>query len=231
MNDGVVFYRSFYEAIKQIDNAEEKAKLYEMIIDYGLDGIEPENKDLISQVIFIMAKPQIDANIKRASNGKKGGRPTKTPVVPESFEPFEVMADEEPEPVQEPKKEEPKTDKYINPIKKFVEDTAKEVYGQKQLLSVESLDNLLKLNAEYSDFKETLYDTLKFVKKLKFKKLDYKPDINWLFKEDNYVKVRNGTWGQISTTANQPDDIDRQKEVNKLREEAIKLNPELAHLT
>ena len=74
MNDGVVFYRSFYEAIKQIDNAEEKAKLYEMIIDYGLDGIEPENKDLISQVIFIMAKPQIDANIKRASNGKKGGR-------------------------------------------------------------------------------------------------------------------------------------------------------------
>ena len=41
MRDSIVFYRSFYEAIKEIP-LEEQGVVYNAIYGYALDGIEPE---------------------------------------------------------------------------------------------------------------------------------------------------------------------------------------------
>ena len=75
MRDSIVFYRSFYEAIKEIP-LEEQGVVYNAIYGYALDGIEPELNG-IAKAIFLLVKPQIDANTKRYENGKKGGRKPK----------------------------------------------------------------------------------------------------------------------------------------------------------
>lgn len=75
MTDSFVFYRSFYEAIKNLD-FEEQGKAYNAIMSYAFDGDE-STADGVARVIFVMAKPQIDANAERRINGKRGGRPKK----------------------------------------------------------------------------------------------------------------------------------------------------------
>jgi hypothetical protein len=72
MRDSIVFYRSFYEAIKEIP-LEEQGVVYNAIYGYALDGIEPELTG-IAKAIFLLVKPQIDANNTRYENGKKGGK-------------------------------------------------------------------------------------------------------------------------------------------------------------
>lgn len=73
--DSFIFYRSFYEAIKEIPD-EEQIKVYKTISEYALNGSELEISG-ISKAIFTLIKPQIDANTKRYENGKKGGRKPK----------------------------------------------------------------------------------------------------------------------------------------------------------
>ena len=77
MRDSVVFYRSFWEAIKQLPEKERLESLT-AILDYGLDEIEPKSAGVAS-AMFLMAKPQIDANNRRYQNGTKGGRPVTKP--------------------------------------------------------------------------------------------------------------------------------------------------------
>ena len=77
MRDSVVFYRSFWEAIKQLPKKERLESLT-AILDYGLDEIEPKSAGVAS-AMFLMAKPQIDANNRRYQNGTKGGRPVTKP--------------------------------------------------------------------------------------------------------------------------------------------------------
>lgn len=73
--DSFIFYRSFYEAIKEIPD-EEQLIVYRAITEYALNGTEI-NIQGISKAIFTLVKPQIDANTKRYENGKKGGRKPK----------------------------------------------------------------------------------------------------------------------------------------------------------
>lgn len=89
-----IFYRSFYEALKTLSGSD-RAILYEAIAEYAF------NQEVIElpascKGLFVLIKPQLDANHKRfidgqkgAKHGKKGGRPksetpqdkkSKTPV-------------------------------------------------------------------------------------------------------------------------------------------------------
>lgn len=70
---GFVFYASFYESAKTLENTE-KMKLYDAIIEYGLNQKEPA-LDGYLKAMFELIRPQMDANFKRYLNGKKGGRP------------------------------------------------------------------------------------------------------------------------------------------------------------
>jgi hypothetical protein len=67
--DSMVFYRSFYEAIKELSK-EQQGEIYNAIFSYGLDFDEPKLKG-ISKTVWTLIKPQIDANIRRYNNGKK----------------------------------------------------------------------------------------------------------------------------------------------------------------
>jgi hypothetical protein len=82
MYESMVFYKSFYDAIRGLD-AELQAEVYNAVFAYGLYG-ESVELSQIANTIFTLIKPQIDANNKRRENGKKGaeygklgGRPKK----------------------------------------------------------------------------------------------------------------------------------------------------------
>ena len=78
--ESLLFYKSFDEAIELLSD-EDQLKAYRAITKYGLYGIEP-NLDGVSGAVFLLAKPQIDANNRRYENGKRGGRPAATKSKP-----------------------------------------------------------------------------------------------------------------------------------------------------
>lgn len=85
MRDSLIFYYSFAKAIQRLPDDQQLKALW-AIINYGLDGVEPEDDGELYMSIFDMAKPQIDANVKRKVNGTKGGRPSEK----EEKEPEEI---------------------------------------------------------------------------------------------------------------------------------------------
>jgi len=85
MRDGIVFYRSFYEAIRDLPK-ENQAEIYDAIFSYWLD-LEEKNLTWISKTIWTLVKPLLDANQKRYEtwskqwhHGKKWWRPKKNPT-------------------------------------------------------------------------------------------------------------------------------------------------------
>jgi hypothetical protein len=69
MRDSCIFYRSFFEALKDLP-PETRANLYDAIFEYSLNGTEIELSG-IEVTIFRLVKPQLDANNKRFENGCK----------------------------------------------------------------------------------------------------------------------------------------------------------------
>lgn len=67
--DSFIFYRSFYEAIKEIPESEQLA-VYKAISIYALEQEEIELTG-IAKAIFSLVKPQLDANYKKYENGKQ----------------------------------------------------------------------------------------------------------------------------------------------------------------
>lgn len=65
------FYRSFYEAIRELPKKEQTAVLM-AICEYALDGVEPKLSG-VSSAIFTLIKPNLDTAAKRAENGRSGG--------------------------------------------------------------------------------------------------------------------------------------------------------------
>ena len=81
MRDSMVLYRSFIDSIVKLEtqfDAETALKLFKAVAYYGIDGVIDEDMDPLIDLLFTNIKPQIDANTKRFTDGKKGGRPKKT---------------------------------------------------------------------------------------------------------------------------------------------------------
>ena len=81
--ESFVFYRSFYEGIKELPR-DIQGEVLTAIMEYGLNGVTTENQKPITKAMFALIKPQLDANNQRFENGKlgaehgvKGGRPRK----------------------------------------------------------------------------------------------------------------------------------------------------------
>ena len=75
LRESFVFYKSFRIAIENLP-PENQLNATRFIINYWLYGIEPDKAiDPIAYAIFVMARPQIDANNKRYINWLKGWRP------------------------------------------------------------------------------------------------------------------------------------------------------------
>lgn len=74
IRDGFIFYRSFYESIKELPR-DIQGDVLTAIMEYGLNGETTDNLKPVAKAIFSLIKPQLDANNKRFENGKKGGKP------------------------------------------------------------------------------------------------------------------------------------------------------------
>ena len=70
--DSFVFYRSFLEATEGLP-ADIRLEVYDTILRYGINGIEPKNLSPYANLAFTLIKPILEANNKRYENGKKGG--------------------------------------------------------------------------------------------------------------------------------------------------------------
>lgn len=86
MNDTYVFYRSFHEALAELD-IKEYGKIMYAINEYALNNKDEKVNALtgVLKSLWILIKPQIDANLRRREYGKLGGRPSeKKPKVLEN---------------------------------------------------------------------------------------------------------------------------------------------------
>lgn len=74
--DSFVFYRSWLKSIQRL-SIERQNGMIRLAVDYGLDGITPNEDDLdpMSEMFLNLIMPQIDANNKKFLNGCKGGAP------------------------------------------------------------------------------------------------------------------------------------------------------------
>ena len=102
VRDSVVFYRSFWEAIEDLPEADFKQAVT-ALMQYSLDGMEPDVSGA-AKTFFRMAKPQVDANNKRYLNGTKGGK-SKTKDEPKPDFPKPKENEKEKENVKENDKE------------------------------------------------------------------------------------------------------------------------------
>lgn len=69
--DGFVFFRSYYEGAKEL-NDEQRLAFYDAIIDYALNDIEP-NVSGVPKSCFSFVKPILDKSRAKSAAGKKGG--------------------------------------------------------------------------------------------------------------------------------------------------------------
>lgn len=69
-----VFYRSFLDAIKEMDETEQLA-MFQAICAYALDGQEPVLTSAFQRAVFALIRPNIDVNTAKRQGGKRGGRP------------------------------------------------------------------------------------------------------------------------------------------------------------
>jgi hypothetical protein len=73
MRESFIFYKSFYESIKELDPLDQ-VQIYNAIYEYEFYKIIPELTG-VCKSIFTLILPQLEANDKKYENGKKGGRP------------------------------------------------------------------------------------------------------------------------------------------------------------
>ena len=94
--ESTVFYKSFFDAIKNIPQ-EEQLQVYNAIFEYSFYEKTPKLNDGIAKALFTIMKPNIDsANARyRASveNGRKGGRPKKENLEETQQKPKENLED------------------------------------------------------------------------------------------------------------------------------------------
>lgn len=70
MKESFIFYRSFYEALKELSK-EDRVEIIDAICELALNEKETELKGGIQKAMFALMKPQIEANNKRYANGCK----------------------------------------------------------------------------------------------------------------------------------------------------------------
>ena len=78
MRDSFVFYKSFYDSMLELENADSRMKVMSAICDYAFEDIEPDLSifNTSEKIILTIGIPLINASIRNFENGKKGGRPT-----------------------------------------------------------------------------------------------------------------------------------------------------------
>ena len=70
--EAIVFYRSYYEALRSLP-PEDRLAVYDAVFAYALDDEETETAG-IPFTVFTLIKPSLEASKRRAESGRKGGK-------------------------------------------------------------------------------------------------------------------------------------------------------------
>ena len=70
------FYESFANALRRIRSKEDRADAYDVIVNYALDGQEPDLDCYSNEVaiVFELIRPTLDTSRKKAASGRLGGQ-------------------------------------------------------------------------------------------------------------------------------------------------------------
>lgn len=220
--DGFVFYRSFYEGIKDLPR-DIQGEVLTAIMEYGLNGVTTENLKPVARAIFTLIKPQIDANNQKFINGKSGGRPPKEKPNQNLEEtkpkPNDNQGITKPEPKEKVKvkdkvKEESKS---IPPLPPSQEDLfPEEIKGKAKtendvveyfhetclrLPKVQVINKPRKsaINARISDYGlEKVKEVIEIAGKSNFlageNRNTWAADFDWILKPTNFVKILEGNY-------------------------------------
>jgi hypothetical protein len=195
MKESFIFYRSFYEAIKDLDD-KKRLKMFDSITKMALENEEIDNLKGICKQLFILIKPQITANNKRYEDGKKGGRPKK-----EKTSGFFEKKPNENENVNVNKNENvnvnvngetKKTDPFINPIKTLFISEYEKTFNTRCYLSAQECLRLTELASEHPEIREIIPVAISRLKNISFNDINFKPKASWLLKSNNFERVMNG---------------------------------------
>ena len=104
--DSFVMYRSICDLIKNLP-VEQRVKVYEAIINYGLDGEQNDLKGM-ERAIFAVAQPLIDANNKRYENSLRTKKNSKQSESETEAKPKQNVSKTEAKPKQNVSKSEAK---------------------------------------------------------------------------------------------------------------------------
>lgn len=74
--DSMVFYRSFYDAVKLLPN-DTQLEIFRAIFEFGLDGVEPE-LSISAKPFWLLIKPNLQSNRNKWENGCKAKRKQNT---------------------------------------------------------------------------------------------------------------------------------------------------------
>lgn len=150
-NNSFVFYRSFYEAIKNLDS-ETRLQVYDAINEYALNGEEPEINNIAASLMALI-KPQIDANQERRINGSKGGRPKKK----EEEKPMVIKKSETKKPTVMKKDENKKPNANVN-ANANANVNANKIYNLGEFQNIKLTEEQInKLNETYGSIKTEAY--------------------------------------------------------------------------
>ena len=213
MKESFVFFRSFFEAIEEIDE-KKQLKMYKSIANFALNNEKPTDLKGIEKAIFSLIEPQITASSKRyevskkcGEYGKLGGRPKKEKTL-KGFENETLNVNDnvnvnvndnenENENVndnvnadvfEKPKKQDP----YINPIKSLFISEYEKTFNTRCYLSAQECLRLTELASEYPEMREIIPIAISKLKKISFNDINFKPGANWLLKSNNFERIMNG---------------------------------------
>lgn len=89
MNNAAIVYRSIRDSVCELDNPKQQLRTLMAVLDYALDGIEPDMSELTraERIILINAMPLMDRANKRRADGARGGRKKRVPASPQTLPP------------------------------------------------------------------------------------------------------------------------------------------------
>lgn len=90
---------------------------------------------------------------------------------------------------------EKKLDPFTHPIIEKYMKVYKEIMGKRVYLDSKHRYKLVELYNDIPDFEGTIETVLKRLKYIKFDGIDFIPNSSWLLKDDNYIKVLEGSFG------------------------------------
>ena len=242
MRDSFIFYRSFYEAIKDLPR-DIQGEIYTAIMEYSLYGNEAENLKPVARSIFTLIKPQIDVNNKRFDNGCKGGRPKndnqeETKSKPNYNDNKNKNVNEYIPPII-PQGDVAHSDEHHETIDyNALMNTFNRMFENK-LPRISSMTDKRKksVKARASEHgKTSIIDVFNNVAQSAFllgrNNQNWRCDFDWIFKPTNFIKILEGNYNGTRLSKNQQDSEQRKRDsvlavATTVREAAAKKRKEL----